>query len=507
MTNREQQPAIIKRQEEGSVVLDFFLAVGVIGNSFALAWLFLLFGSSLFSTKLIASDSQSMVAHIIMTLAVIITLVLVIFFSRFFYKTRSVLPILAMLFSLANLWAELFDIFPVDSPIYYLSWAITGVGLALLVLTWSEFVASLQVGQAKLFFGLSACFAAIWILGFLVTAQEYRYFLVFALPFLSLLFFIFLRVYDRFFTSLEYIDVKTSMSRMRLSYKPVLSTAASSCAMSFLLSWFFLYGQKDATLNLILVGVIFVAFIVMVIDTIRWKRLGENFLVRSFLIFAAIGLLPLLFISDAGKAVCCVILVSGMVHSILHSMGALCEHINLFKLAPMFSFAFGRIFSYLGILVGFVCGYTAFWLQPFGEATLAVVTSLLMLAFVLVTMLVKLENSYPIDDQNISVGGIYAVKLDNQGNEEGRGDIEINHRELPGLWRRKCESVAAAYSLTSRQTEVLMLLVKGRNADYITHELVISLHTAKAHIYNIYQKMGVHSRQELIDIIEGVRVD
>ncbi|MDR2107959.1 MAG: helix-turn-helix transcriptional regulator [Coriobacteriales bacterium] len=508
MNNREQQPAIIKRQKEGSVVVDFFLAIGVLGYSFALAWLFLLFSTSLFSAKLVAGDAQSMLLHVIMTLGVIGALGLAILFSGFLFKVRPALPILAIILSLSNLWIELLDFFPQNSPVYYLTWALTGVGLALLVLIWSEFVASLKVGQAKLFFGLSACLAALWLAGYLVTAVEYRFILVFAMPFSSLMLFLFLRNYDRFFMNLEYIDAKTSLSRMRLSWKPVLSTAASSCALGFSLSWLMAFGQNDAVLNFVLVLFVFIVAIVMVVDTVRWRRLGENFMVRSLLLFAAIGMLPLLFISDVGKMICSVILICSMVHSVLHGLGALSEHINLFKLSPMYTFAIGRIFSYLGILFGFVCGYAAFWLQPFGESTLAVVIFTLILFFIAVTVLVKMENSYPIDDRNIQIGGIYAVNLEDDSNEdeEVREEPEAD-KVTPGLWRRRCEGVAAAYNLTSRQTEVLMLLAKGRNADYITQELVISLHTAKAHIYNIYQKMGVHSRQEPIDIIEDVRLD
>ncbi|WP_442904226.1 helix-turn-helix transcriptional regulator [Gordonibacter sp.] len=40
----------------------------------------------------------------------------------------------------------------------------------------------------------------------------------------------------------------------------------------------------------------------------------------------------------------------------------------------------------------------------------------------------------------------------------------------------------------------------------MTEKLIISSHTAKAHIYNIYQKTGVHSRQELMDLVEDTDV-
>ncbi len=34
----------------------------------------------------------------------------------------------------------------------------------------------------------------------------------------------------------------------------------------------------------------------------------------------------------------------------------------------------------------------------------------------------------------------------------------------------------------------------------------ISQSTAKTHIYNIYRKFGIHSRQELLDFIEDIEV-
>jgi DNA-binding CsgD family transcriptional regulator len=47
-----------------------------------------------------------------------------------------------------------------------------------------------------------------------------------------------------------------------------------------------------------------------------------------------------------------------------------------------------------------------------------------------------------------------------------------------------------------------MLLAKGRNSRVIQKELHISYNTAKAHVRHIYTKLGVHSQQELIDLVE-----
>ena len=47
------------------------------------------------------------------------------------------------------------------------------------------------------------------------------------------------------------------------------------------------------------------------------------------------------------------------------------------------------------------------------------------------------------------------------------------------------------------------LLAKGRNAAYIAENLGVSPATVKSHIYHIYQKLGVNSQQNLIDIVDG----
>ena len=47
-----------------------------------------------------------------------------------------------------------------------------------------------------------------------------------------------------------------------------------------------------------------------------------------------------------------------------------------------------------------------------------------------------------------------------------------------------------------------MLLAKGRGIEHIQNKLYISGHTVKTHTYNIYKKMGIGSREELLDAIE-----
>lgn len=48
--------------------------------------------------------------------------------------------------------------------------------------------------------------------------------------------------------------------------------------------------------------------------------------------------------------------------------------------------------------------------------------------------------------------------------------------------------------LTGREFEVLRLIVLGKSNTEIAKELVVSVHTAKAHVCSILQKMSVDDR-------------
>lgn len=73
---------------------------------------------------------------------------------------------------------------------------------------------------------------------------------------------------------------------------------------------------------------------------------------------------------------------------------------------------------------------------------------------------------------------------------------------LPSSIQEACASAAKLYGLSQREEEILQLIVKGRNNRVIAESLFISENTAKTHVYNIYKKMGVHSRQQVLDTIE-----
>lgn len=64
-----------------------------------------------------------------------------------------------------------------------------------------------------------------------------------------------------------------------------------------------------------------------------------------------------------------------------------------------------------------------------------------------------------------------------------------------------CQELAGAYGLTPREAEILALMALGRSAKYISEELQVSYNTTRTHARHIYEKLNIHSKQELIDLV------
>ena len=74
-----------------------------------------------------------------------------------------------------------------------------------------------------------------------------------------------------------------------------------------------------------------------------------------------------------------------------------------------------------------------------------------------------------------------------------------------GRFVQRCRAIADHYGLSNREREIMTMLAKGRNLDYIHKELYISKSTVSMHRQHIYQKLDIHSQQELISLIDNKR--
>ena len=89
---------------------------------------------------------------------------------------------------------------------------------------------------------------------------------------------------------------------------------------------------------------------------------------------------------------------------------------------------------------------------------------------------------------------------------QGADVSEIERRAQRAMRERvgeRVERYASERGLTPREAQVMVQLARGRSAAAIAADLGIAENTAWAHIKRVYAKVGVHGKQELIDLVEN----
>ena len=74
-------------------------------------------------------------------------------------------------------------------------------------------------------------------------------------------------------------------------------------------------------------------------------------------------------------------------------------------------------------------------------------------------------------------------------------------------FQRKCAIIGDYYGLTPREVDVFRLIAAGRNSTRIQEELSISAGTVNTHSHHVFQKLDVHSQQEVIDLFQHADLD
>ena len=88
------------------------------------------------------------------------------------------------------------------------------------------------------------------------------------------------------------------------------------------------------------------------------------------------------------------------------------------------------------------------------------------------------------------------------GDTSGRAELDDSAlREQ--LLSTRVDALAAGHGLTERESEILSYLARGFTSTYIASCLLISSNTVRTHMYNMYKKLGVTSRAELLALVNG----
>ncbi|GHT78288.1 hypothetical protein FACS1894104_1280 [Actinomycetota bacterium] len=93
-------------------------------------------------------------------------------------------------------------------------------------------------------------------------------------------------------------------------------------------------------------------------------------------------------------------------------------------------------------------------------------------------------------------------------NIERLEEQQADERQIPGKdvqvhnFRKRLQKMSSEAGLTNKEFEIFRYLARGHNARHISNKLFVSVSTVKTHTSHIYNKFGVSSHQELLDIID-----
>lgn len=105
----------------------------------------------------------------------------------------------------------------------------------------------------------------------------------------------------------------------------------------------------------------------------------------------------------------------------------------------------------------------------------------------------------------VAAEGAAAKEVGHTGAEKigGERDAAGNAAETGADANEASDWLRDAFDLSERETQVALLIAQGRSKAYIAEALFLSENTVRTHAKNVYAKLGVHSKQELIDLAQN----
>lgn len=268
-------------------------------------------------------------------------------------------------------------------------------------------------------------------------------------------------------------------------WRPMLGTAILSFMSGLMLQ---VSARQDIPLAtfqqtaLVTQAVVIVALLLPALFVKSRPSLGSVYKVALPLSAAGFLLLPLIWNGGGGLANACAQLGTLVASIILWCMLANVVHDT--KLPAALLFSCSLVCTNAARMAGTLLGL--FNADSFGRGNLEL-TAVALVAVYLVAMV----SMFLFKDRKL------------QGSDEDDGKVAMPTAERQGdALADRCALLAQTYGLTPRESEILVHLGQGRTARAISEKLVVSENTVKYHIKSIYQKLDVHSRDEVIDLIE-----
>lgn len=219
-------------------------------------------------------------------------------------------------------------------------------------------------------------------------------------------------------------------------------------------------------------------FVALFMDYIATKRYHSNLIPMLIMPVAIAGLLLLAILDDKNAADAGILIYTGqeLVTVVLYSQFAAIACSN--KATPSRVFGYGIAATDIGFIIGMLIATLASSAPSIRSLNL-----ILGIVYVLVLVGFLASGSFNSIDKSKQVK--FTSTDSNMMSLENRIDF-----------------IARKYDLTPRETEILGYLLRGNSVPAISSKIFLSANTVRTHVAHIYQKTGVHGRDELIELIE-----
>ncbi len=368
------------------------------------------------------------------------------------------------------------------------SGALLGVGDMLVTLLWARFSATLDLRQVYLY--VTLCNGASLVLYFLATQLPAGA----VLP-LAVVLFLAAALASQRSLALRgeedagwSFDAAAFKSVVRDLWHPVLGTAIL-CFMGGLMLQ--ISGQQDIPLgefqqtSLWASAAAIIFLLVPALIVRKPLNLTRVYSVALPLSAAGFLLLPLIW-NAAGGIVNAFAQVGAMVAAlILWCMIADAAHRT--RLSPVLLFSTVMIVTNLAQLAGTLVGFLNADTFRQGDLTLTTV-ALVSVYLLLMAAIVLFRN------RGVAMSDA-AAHNDEMPPESDRA---ITPEEALA---KRCTELSDSYRFTPRENDIFFLLAQGYTMPAISERLFVSENTVKSHVKRIYQKLGIHSRSELLDLV------
>ncbi len=225
------------------------------------------------------------------------------------------------------------------------------------------------------------------------------------------------------------------------------------------------------------------------------NRMQIGVIQRSVFPVFVVGLLPWTMVSENLAAVTYALIFAGCAMFVAFAFDTHCFLSKEYSVPPLYPIVLGSRSFVKGLLAGSLAAIATFAVSAIPDLLQYAKLAMIAILAVLVTFVREERDRTEGSDAASAASSSSVESVSQKADDEGAS-------RRAGAWKRSCAGLVEQYSLTSREAEILELALKAYSAEHIAETLCISAHTAKTHVYHIYQKLRINSRKELLAIFE-----